>query len=282
MNIFCNNDVNKCNAWMVLNFMAQFSPMALTFQVSEKPVQGKNSKWFYPANSSIIPCNVPPDNNSLACSCQDCKMACGRDTEYPDFSSTHCEIGNVDCLVFISFLAFASLGLATILMGVLHYVFIGTNAVDYDPAEDDIEKCPSITNVDISLCESWGAWVDSKVEDVFHTWGMICCKHPLLVFLFGLSVSLVCSSGLYFVQMTTDPVKLWSSPGSRARQEKDFFDESFGPFFRTEQLIVVPTNQSQFKHVNFFDESKLWGPVFRKNFLKEVKEHFLNERREIC
>ena len=47
-----------------------------------------------------------------------------------------------------------------------------------------------------------------------------------------------CSSGLVFIQVTTDPVDLWSAPGSQARLEKEYFDTHFGPFFRTEQLII--------------------------------------------
>jgi Niemann-Pick C1 protein len=29
------------------------------------------------------------------------------------------------------------------------------------------------------------------------------------------------------IKVTTDPVELWSSPESRARQEKKYFDENF-------------------------------------------------------
>ena len=36
-----------------------------------------------------------------------------------------------------------------------------------------------------------------------------------------------------------DPARLWVSPASAAAQEKEFFDENFGPFYRAEQVFLV-------------------------------------------
>lgn len=49
----------------------------------------------------------------------------------------------------------------------------------------------------------------------------------------------VFSAGLKNIELTTDPVELWSAADSRARQEKDFHDAHFDPFFRTNQLILT-------------------------------------------
>uniref|UniRef100_A0A915NRK2 SSD domain-containing protein n=1 Tax=Meloidogyne floridensis TaxID=298350 RepID=A0A915NRK2_9BILA len=72
------------------------------------------------------------------------------------------------------------------------------------------------------------------------------------------------------IRLTTDPVELWSSPGSDAREQKEFFDNNFGPFYRTEQIIIVPKDQSFWEREdssNFLKKVRI-GPVFRKNFLK--------------
>ena len=42
--------------------------------------------------------------------------------------------------------------------------------------------------------------------------------------------------------MTTDPIELWASPASRSRVERAFFDETFRPFYRTEQIIIHAKN----------------------------------------
>lgn len=52
-------------------------------------------------------------------------------------------------------------------------------------------------------------------------------------------VVVILSAGLKDIELTTDPVELWSAPNSRARQEKDFHDKNFDPFFRTNQLILT-------------------------------------------
>ena len=59
-----------------------------------------------------------------------------------------------------------------------------------------------------------------------------------MVLIFGLSVAAALTVGVVFLEVTIDPVELWASPESRSRQEKDYFDKSFTPFFRTEQVIL--------------------------------------------
>uniref|UniRef100_A0A3B3XRH6 SSD domain-containing protein n=1 Tax=Poecilia mexicana TaxID=48701 RepID=A0A3B3XRH6_9TELE len=59
------------------------------------------------------------------------------------------------------------------------------------------------------------------------------------VLLVAAIIVVVFSVGLKSIKLTTDPVELWSAPNSRARQEKDFHDKHFTPFFRTNQLILT-------------------------------------------
>uniref|UniRef100_A0A4W6FT71 NPC1 like intracellular cholesterol transporter 1 n=1 Tax=Lates calcarifer TaxID=8187 RepID=A0A4W6FT71_LATCA len=59
------------------------------------------------------------------------------------------------------------------------------------------------------------------------------------VLLLSAVVVAVFSAGLKSIELTTDPVELWSAANSRARQEKDFHDTHFDPFFRTNQLILT-------------------------------------------
>ena len=78
-----------------------------------------------------------------------------------------------------------------------------------------------------------------------------------------------------FFRVTTDPVELWSSPTSRARIEKNYFDQHFGGFYRTEQLIIRPTNTTPVMTWQGFEGSPntftQYSAVFRKEFLQEVK-----------
>ena len=59
-----------------------------------------------------------------------------------------------------------------------------------------------------------------------------------MVLIFGLSVAAALTVGVIYLEVTIDPVELWAAPESRSRQEKDYFDKSFTPFYRTEQVIL--------------------------------------------
>ncbi len=49
----------------------------------------------------------------------------------------------------------------------------------------------------------------------------------MVVIVAGVVVCAACTAGISMFQVTTDPVQLWSAPGSRARREKDYFDTHF-------------------------------------------------------
>ena len=83
----------------------------------------------------------------------------------------------------------------------------------------------------------------------------------------------ILSAGLKSVELTTDPVELWSAPNSRARQEKDFHDKNFGPFFRTNQLILRAPGRKGHTY-----DSLLFGP---QNFSGIVSKDLMIELLEL-
>ena len=91
---------------------------------------------------------------------------------------------------------------------------------------------------------SQGCWtnmtnaIDQSLNSAFGKLGMFCAMNPIKVLVMGLVLTVGLGFGLAFHQITTDPVELWSSPTSQARIEKNYFDENFGKFFRTEQMII--------------------------------------------
>jgi len=38
--------------------------------------------------------------------------------------------------------------------------------------------------------------------------------------------------------VTINPIEIWAAPSSRSRIEKDYFDNRFQPFYRTEQIYI--------------------------------------------
>ncbi|EDV95122.1 NPC intracellular cholesterol transporter 1 homolog 1b [Drosophila grimshawi] len=103
------------------------------------------------------------------------------------------------------------------------------------------------------------------------SWGTFCAKHPVLVLALCSWVIGGLSYGVLYMKVTTDPVELWASEQSQTRIEKNYFDQHFGPFYRTNQLFIKPVNKDTFTHET--DSGVLtFGPAYEQNFLQEVFE----------
>lgn len=89
----------------------------------------------------------------------------------------------------------------------------------------------------------------------------------------GVSAIIVVSLnvGVIFMEITTDPVELWAGPHSRSRAEKDFFDDKFGPFYRTAQVFIKPVYKE-----NVIFKTNLSQPQWN-NWLISPFEHFTDQ-----
>ncbi|KAJ7228898.1 patched family-domain-containing protein [Mycena pura] len=107
----------------------------------------------------------------------------------------------------------------------------------------------------------------------FYRLGLITASSPWLTFaLVFLSMGLLNVGWKYFT-IETDPVRLWVGPSSESRIQKEYFDEHFGPFYRTEQIFVTAADVTPVpSSFSFADGS---GPVLSWEHLKywfEVEE----------
>ena len=84
--------------------------------------------------------------------------------------------------------------------------------------------------------------------NLFDSWTRIVCRYPYFVMITGFLVIVGTSSNLVWLKVVNDPVSLWSSPNSRSRIEKSYFDDHFGPFFRIQQVIVSSVDKETFGH----------------------------------
>ncbi|KAL7984357.1 hypothetical protein Chor_002927, partial [Crotalus horridus] len=85
------------------------------------------------------------------------------------------------------------------------------------------------------------------------------------------SVNSYQNTGLAFLKVTTNPVDLWSAPNSQARREKEYFDTNFGPFFRTEQLIIQAVNTTPEIYSPYLPGADVpFGPPLTKHILHQV------------
>ena len=78
------------------------------------------------------------------------------------------------------------------------------------------------------------------------------------------------SGGFYFFSVITDPVELWSPELSQTRQNKNYYDTHFRPFYRTTQFIIRPTNNTPWIHETFNDPGTQFASTFQLDFLLQV------------
>ncbi|KAL3514868.1 hypothetical protein ACH5RR_027585 [Cinchona calisaya] len=96
-----------------------------------------------------------------------------------------------------------------------------------------LEDVPQITNgVQLSIVQGFLA----KFYRKYGTW---VARNPIVVLCSSSAIVLVLCLGLIRFQVETRPEKLWVGPGSRAAEEKQFFDSHLAPFYRIEQLIIA-------------------------------------------
>eukprot|EP01112_Ceratiomyxa_fruticulosa_P010435 TRINITY_DN2764_c0_g1_i3.p1 TRINITY_DN2764_c0_g1~~TRINITY_DN2764_c0_g1_i3.p1 ORF type:complete len:514 (-),score=73.71 TRINITY_DN2764_c0_g1_i3:314-1855(-) len=90
-----------------------------------------------------------------------------------------------------------------------------------------------------------GYLANRKVEDFLEHCGRVIATRPIL-FLVG-SLIFVTLSCLCLLMAKTEsrPEKLWSPPGTESVIEKAFYDTTFGPFYRINQIIITNKNEGE-------------------------------------
>ncbi|XP_037082633.1 NPC intracellular cholesterol transporter 1-like [Pollicipes pollicipes] len=122
-----------------------------------------------------------------------------------------------------------------------------------------------------SCLERWGAVMDRSLVSFFRTLGTFCASHPVPTLLIGLVTTMALSACVLTLNITTDPIELWAAPTSRSRLEKDYYDEHFGPFYRTEMLIIRAKDLEPFNHSSSTGLVE-YGPAFHKELLLAAME----------
>ncbi|CAD7680480.1 unnamed protein product [Nyctereutes procyonoides] len=250
-----------CNAQRWLNFQGDTSnglaPLDITFHLIE-PGQALGS-GMQALTGEIRPCNESQGNGTAACSCQDCAASCPTIPQPQALDSTFYLGGLAGGLALVIILCSAFALLITFLVGTRLASSCGKDKMPDPKAGMSLsDKLSLSTNVILSQCfQNWGTWVAS--------W-------PLTILLVSIAVVLALSGGLAFVELTTDPVELWSAPSSQARSEKAFHDQHFGPFLRTNQVILTAPNRPSYHYDSLLLGPKNFSGVLASDLLLELLE----------
>uniref|UniRef100_A0A8C4GGE5 SSD domain-containing protein n=1 Tax=Dicentrarchus labrax TaxID=13489 RepID=A0A8C4GGE5_DICLA len=236
-----------CNPQRWYDFQGDSSnglaPLDIDFQLIKEGHTEGLPEGVIPYNGRALMCNETTPSGGQFCSCQDCEESCPKMPPPPQPPSPFMLLGTDGFLVISIIL------LCLLILAFLLYVSVAC----FSRKRKDEEKgkrrgkdqnSNDVTQRDIDPSEVTCADRNSLVAQdflslQFQRWGTLMATYPLTVLLLSAIVVAVFSAGLKSIELTTDPVELWSAPNSRARQEKDFHDSHFDPFFRTNQLILT-------------------------------------------
>ncbi|BBH02663.1 Patched family protein [Prunus dulcis] len=227
------------------------SPYAIRFSSSVT-----ESSAMKPMNVSTYSCG----DNSLGCSCGDCPSS----TVCSNTVSPVSQKGG-SCSVRIGSVKAKCIDLAVVILYiVLVSVFFGWglfrrtrkanpasmtnpwwNVMDdsevhsisreknENPPMQVFEDAPHIRNsVQLSIVQGY-------MSKFFRRYGTWVARNPVIVLCSSLALVLLLCLGLIRFKVETRPEKLWVGPGSKAAEEKNFFDSHLAPFYRIEQLILA-------------------------------------------
>ena len=284
INLMCGTD--NCNYRRFLYFLGDpdldyhQAPFFMNYDFTIHPYK----KDIIPLKKAMLQCF---DAGDLTCSCTDCpsNLTCpniptstGDDSKWIFYYT----IGMATFGFSLSFLTAAVAMLFALWDGARKkksYFILEDD--EKKRQEDDMESTSSSINSDVPedgnddsfiLCKA-GAYLEFVIKAGFYRWGHFASKRwyivlPAVAIFFG-----ICSSGLYRFNVTTDPVKLWSASNSRARLEKNYFDQNFGPFYRTEQVIITAPNYGPYTFLGgegLQQTTYFMGPVMNMEVLLEA------------
>ncbi|XVF68077.1 hypothetical protein PTKIN_Ptkin10aG0174100 [Pterospermum kingtungense] len=194
-------------------------------------------------------------DSSLGCSCGDCPSSpqCSNSEPPPPPKKDQCSISvgpfKVKCIEFA--LAIAYMVLVLGLLGWALFLRPRARGVSSDrepllKSMDEDEANSANMQYDENLAlkgrETNGTQlsvIQGYISSFYRSYGTWVARNPTLVLCSSLAVVIVLCLGCIFSQVETRPDKLWVGHGSKAAEEKQFFDSHLAPFYRIEQLILA-------------------------------------------
>ena len=134
----------------------------------------------------------------------------------------------------------------------------------------DLRKKRYLDNKYLDNMKYVGENLEDFIEDKFTRIGLFCAHYPILVLVIGFSFCFLMCLGYTNFKIEKDPIKLWSSDSSKARQNKKYFDEHFSPFYRITQLIIEPKYTINTPYLFTKDNYTANVTVLQSQFLSET------------
>ncbi|XP_035246328.1 NPC1-like intracellular cholesterol transporter 1 [Anguilla anguilla] len=236
-----------------------------------------------PYAGKALRCNETTDTGGKACSCQDCVESCPAVAPPPPPPPPFL-IGQLDGVLAVCLIVFVILSVTFVGFLVVRHFGPGgsrstvkaaeakTKVKDKNSNEVGKAKDEVIDPGDVTCTDRNSLATEEFLGSVFQRWGTLMARHPFKVLLTSAAVVAVFGTGMMHIELTTDPVQLWSAPNSRARREKDFHDSHFDPFFRTNQLILTAPNYPSHAYDSLLFGMHNFSGIISKDLILQLLE----------
>ena len=203
---------------------------------------------------------------AFRCACVDCPGSC---VELPDVAEARsCYVGVLPCFSFAVIVIYSVLLLLQIVAVSGHVAYQKHAKLKNERLRLLQDAAPSDDEDDDADFDRVGAperprreyRLNTVCDAAFNRLGTACAEFPAITISATLIVVVLLSLGWINFAVERDPVRLWVAPDSAAAQEKAFFDDNFGPFYRPEQVFVVNDEGP----VLTYDNLKWWFDVERR------------------
>ncbi|TPX31091.1 hypothetical protein SmJEL517_g05502 [Synchytrium microbalum] len=235
-----------------LQFMGKKQTGGSPFQINFPNVTTSLPSSMSTLNRVPVPCTDP----EYKCSCVDCEKSCLVLPELPH--PAHCKVGPFDCIPFGFMMAYGAV-LISVIVG--YYILNQRSKQKAMPKntpllasneDEDANTTISVsqsTLVPDTLTAQLGpeftmkeSFINTSLQNWFFYQGRWCASNPWWTVSVCIVLVLTASTGWRYFDVETNPVRLWVGPTSETASQKTYFDENFGPFYRTQQLIFTSTD----------------------------------------
>ncbi|KAF3851071.1 hypothetical protein F7725_012843 [Dissostichus mawsoni] len=256
------------------------APLDIDFQLVPPGVTEGLPAGVIPYAGRALRCNETTPSGGQDCSCQDCQESC------PRMPPLNLPPGPFRLLGTDGFLVIAILLLCLLLFSFIFYLAVAylvrskkrkdeekgkRKGKGKDQNSNDVNQ-RLIDPSEVTCAEKNSLAAQAFLSLQFRYWGTLMATYPLTVLLLAALVTAVFSVGLKDIELTTDPVELWSAPNSRARQEKEFHDTFFDPFFRTNQLILTAPGRKGHIYDSLLFGKQNFSGIISKDLIIELME----------
>ncbi|KAI6651993.1 Niemann-Pick C1 protein-like [Oopsacas minuta] len=287
LSLLCGTSVKTCNGLTWLNFMGNVgngnTPFPIVYKNTTDGLGPGQSLYKYEPNF----CNKVYNNTK--CSCQDCSASCTNIPTIPPSRNVTKIFGlGADLFsIIVSYGIFIVLFVPAVILYGIVMLLIERNSklstteerkalIEKKEADEIFDRKYGLTKPECGIC-GIGNYFDYYLRLSFYYWGYFVAKYPWVIIIGAFVIVIPLCGGIGLMKIITNPVELWSAHNSQARHEKDYFDEHFGPFYRSEMLIFTSKNVSSFNHtlhksVTDGGKNVSYNHMFQKEILLEILE----------